>query len=122
MPMLALQRRRALRDATHELLHATTYEAWYAAAEQLDELSGMLAWRAEDEDPAYDAALIREDIRAFARLRETGDAFGLAQHIEESVYRHVGDLCLPALHQAAWTGTKYLSTRYLDAVCEAVDW
>lgn len=114
--------RREVREAVVELTGAGSYAEWLAAAEQLDRLSGAWDWRDEDEHPAYDAALLRSDIVQFERLRLAGDAFGLARHIEESVYRHAADFSLPSLHHVAWTGTKRLVTRYLDALCAAVDW
>lgn len=104
------------RELEQQLTEATSYEQWQAAAGQLDELEGTLAWRAESGCELLHETLIREHIDAMVRCRKNGDTRGLTRVLQESLYRHLGEIANPDLYAVAWTGTKYLITEFLDEV------
>ena len=99
--------------------NAGSYDEWLAAAAALDEAEGLLDWRAADGSGFFHESLIRDHIRRMRALRAENALATLAEVLQESVYRHLGELNNPELYLYARTGTKYLVTEYLDEV-EAV--
>lgn len=97
------------------LAAAESYEQWYAAAAALDELDGLLAWREEPGTELHET-LIHEHRDKMARLREQGDTRTLTRVLQESLYRHLGELSNPELYAVARTGTKLLAGEFLDEV------
>jgi len=120
-PEETVARRRRIRDLTRALYEAPSYEAWMSSAEALDQATGMDAWRADDRSRHYDARRIRADLSRFEALRAAGDHRNLGLALHDSVHRHMADLSNPILFHTAWSGTKHLVTRWLDAVCDAID-
>lgn len=95
---------------------AGNYEQWLSAAEALDEADGLMAWREAPGTRLLHETLIREHMVALARCREEGDAAELNRVLQESLYRHLGELSNPELYGVARSGTKRLVTAYLDEV------
>ncbi len=114
--------RQRLRAALLAMDEASSLEAWSAAAEDHDTLTGALAWRADDTSPAYDADRLRADLRTLAELRARSDVEGVARHLGESLTRHHSGLTLPQLHEVAFTGTKHLVHRYVEEVAQGITW
>lgn len=114
MPRLRLRAARAALDA------APTLAAWREAAEQLDALTGMDAWRADDASPHYDAATLRSGLERLRALRAAGDVDGLARALHALLHRHEVELTEPALYQAALGGTKHLIDAVLDEAEAAI--
>ncbi|HQV23146.1 MAG TPA: DUF3336 domain-containing protein, partial [Agitococcus sp.] len=98
------------------LSHANNYQEWLAIAQELDQLDGYLDWRASDGAAFFHENLIKEHIQKMQALRQSGDLQHLAVLLQESVYRHLGELNNPALYQYARSGTKYIVGQYLDEV------
>ena len=111
----------ARKAAQHALDHADSYAAWQAAAQQLDQLSGADAWRADDDVPQLAADLLKQDMARLRAQREAGDLPALAETLHESIYRHQTDLTAEHLYGVALAGTKRLVDEYLDAVAAALD-
>ena len=107
---------RRLRDADRALLEAGSHEDWQQAAEEHDRLTGMDAWRADDESPHYDASLLRGALTDLRSLRLEGASWALARRLRETLSRHKGDLTSPELYEQALGGTKHLVTEFLDEV------
>jgi NTE family protein len=121
-PTLLRPRTKELRAVWAELDAADSAEAWQQAAEHHDALTGLDAWREDDDSPHYDAALIRDELRTLAGLREAGDGLGLARALTESLFRHLSDLTAPDLYRVALGGTKCIVTDYLDEVEASLRW
>jgi TAG lipase/steryl ester hydrolase/phospholipase A2/LPA acyltransferase len=92
---------------------AESYQDWSAAAEELDQLEGNDRWRAEDASPLYDHALLRQHLDRLQQLRRDGRADLLIRALQESLYRHLGEISDPQLYQYAHSGTKQLIVDYL---------
>ncbi|MFT4623372.1 MAG: TAG lipase/steryl ester hydrolase/phospholipase A2/LPA acyltransferase [Myxococcota bacterium] len=107
---------RSLRDAFRALGEARSYAAWRAAADEVDRRVGADAWRAEDDSPFYDAQLLRAHLDELRSLRTSGPMVRLAARLDESLYRHLGDLSAPDLYTTAYAGTKHVVEAYLDEV------
>lgn len=104
------------RKLNKALAQATTYTEWLSAAEALDEADGLMEWRNSDASAFIDENLLREHIGMMQALREANDLAGLPALLQESVYRHVGELNNPELYHHARSGTKRIVTEYLDEV------
>jgi NTE family protein len=95
---------------------ATSYEQWHTIATELDDLEGTLGWREEAGCELLHETLIRQHIDAMVRCRAKGDTRALTRVLQESLYRHLGEIANPDLYAVAWTGTKYLVSEFLDEV------
>ncbi len=100
---------------------ADSYLVWLAAAEALDEATGLADWRRDDDSPHYDAAELSSELRRLVGLRESGDIRALLGFLHESLHRYLNDLFEPALYEEAHAGPKHLVTEYLDAIEATVD-
>jgi TAG lipase/steryl ester hydrolase/phospholipase A2/LPA acyltransferase len=98
------------------LAQASTYQEWLSVAQALDEHDGLMDWRSSDASAFFHEKLIRDHIRQMQALRQSQDWQGLAVLLQESVYRHLGELNNPELYQYARSGTKHIVTEYLDEV------
>ncbi|MDO8331697.1 MAG: DUF3336 domain-containing protein [Fluviicoccus sp.] len=103
-------------DLQARLDQASTYGEWLAAAEALDEAEGLMDWRHSDGSAFFHEKLIRDHIRQMQAMRQSNDLDALAVLLQESVYRHLGELNNPDLYLYARTGTKLIVTEYLDEV------
>ncbi|SFR54079.1 Patatin-like phospholipase [Marinobacter daqiaonensis] len=99
-----------------QLAEALSFEQWYEVAQKLDELDGGLRWREEGETRMLHESLIREHIRLMRQYRERGRIADLTQVLQESLYRHLGELSNPDLYGVARTGTKLIVSEFLDEV------
>ena len=115
------------RTSTHhrhlqkQLARAETYDQWFAAAEALDEAEGLLDWREGPGSDLLHEKLIREHLYAMRVHRKKGDVAALNRVLQESLYRHLGELSNPELYSVARTGTTKLATEFLDEVENAMN-
>ncbi len=99
-----------------QLDQARSYQEWYEAATALDDMDGLLAWREQDETGMLHGSLMREHMATMERCRQNGDPRRLIRVLQESLYRHLGELSNPDLYAAARSGTNRLVGEFLDAV------
>ena len=100
---------------------AVTYDEWLQVATELDELTGGAAWRQQDTSRYYDASALRQSLERLQRLRRGPDPMALAEHLHDSLHRHLNEVTDPELHGRSLVGTKRLVERYFDAVVDALD-
>ncbi len=104
------------RSLATALAQASTYQEWLSVAQILDGEEGLMDWRSSDASAFFHETLIRDHIRQMTALRQRNELEGLAVLLQESVYRHLGELNNPELYQYARSGTKYVVSDYLDEV------
>lgn len=105
------------RKQLHQQLdQAEDYRQWCAAAEALDELDGLLAWREQEETGMLHESLMRQHMSLMEQCRQDGDTRRLIRVLQESLYRHLGELSNPDLYAVARSGTNRLVGEFLDAV------
>ncbi|MBW2704307.1 MAG: DUF3336 domain-containing protein, partial [Deltaproteobacteria bacterium] len=80
---------RKLRRAMQQ---AQSYGSWLAAAEELDRVEHNDAWREDDRSQLYHHELLREQLVELQQLRENKEAGRLAQTLQESLHRHLGEI------------------------------
>ncbi len=113
---------RKQRGRLHEQLqHACTYAQWRAAAEALDSLEGNRDWRAADESPRFESALLRRHISELRALISAGEVNALESTLTESLYRNLTEVTAPALYRETHCGeTKNVIGEWLDACVDAI--
>ncbi len=111
-----------MRAARSAMASASTYAQWIEAAQELDHELGLDEWRADDRGATYHPELLRDHMAEMKRLREEGRPLDLADLLDHTVYRNLGDVQHPALYETAFGGTKHLVTAYLDETERALLW
>ena len=109
-------RSRRQRSLEYDLEHARSYEEWLQAAEALDSLQGLDDWREDEVSDLYHHALVEEHRGNLRKYREKGDIVSLLTTLEESLYRHLGEIGAPELYRVARCGTKRLISEFLEEV------
>ena len=99
---------------------ARTYDAWVAAAEELDHVERNDVWRRDDESPLYHHELLSAQLAQLRRHRESEEGAQLAAALQESLHRHLGEISNPELYTFAHTGTKRLISAFLVEVEKAM--
>ncbi len=109
-----------LMDLQRDLAAARSAAEWLDIAAAIDALTGAAEWREADGSEFFHEALIREHISSLQALMARQDWLALADLLQQSLYRHLGELNNPQLYQYALTGTKTVVTTYLDTVEQAM--
>ena len=115
-------RRRAIREAFSALDDATDYDGWRGAAEEVDALLGLDAWRAEDDGAHYDAVELRSFLGRLREHQAEMQPRAMVDLLHTALHRHLPDLADPALYDTAFSGTKHLVAEVYQAVTDALDW
>ncbi len=109
------------RHARRALESATTYEAWHAAAAQLDRLEHNDEWLEDYRSGYYDHEAIHEDVERFEAYRRDDDPAALIDLLEEALTQHHHDLVNPRLYAETYTGeNKQLARRFLEQAAGAL--
>jgi NTE family protein len=109
-------RSRRLHSLEYAMEQALGYDEWLQAAEELDSLQGLDDWREDDVSDLYHYALVKEHSTNLRKYRKKGDVVNLLTTLEESLYRHLGEIGAPELYRKALAGTKRLITEFLEEV------
>lgn len=115
--MLRTSRKKALRRT---LANAPNYSVWREAAGELDALEGGEAWRADERSAHYDPQALTAATAELEAQRAEKNPLALADHLHESLHRHMAEVTAPGLYERSRVGTKHAVERYLDAVCDAI--
>ena len=99
---------------------APSYEAWLAAAEELDRIEKNDLWRQDDASRLFHHELLAEHLSQLRRLREDKEAGQLARTLQETLHRHLGEISNPDLYNHAHAGTKHLISAYLEEAENAI--
>lgn len=114
--------KRALKQLDAAIKHAGTYQEWHEASLEYDRLSGAEEWKEIDRSPHYDYELIRNRLGQIRQARERHDVNKLVFHLHEGLHGNLGNISNPALYAFSRVGTKKLIQRYLDEVCDALNY
>lgn len=102
------------------LRQADSYAQWQQIASEIDQRSGMMAWREAVADESGIYALFESHSDTLERLLEAKSWLDLSRFLSESLYQTVGELGSPALYLTALSGPKCSVERYLDLVTRAM--
>jgi predicted acylesterase/phospholipase RssA len=115
------RRNRRLARLESDMSGAASYAAWREAAIAWDAESGLEAWKLEDASPLYDYRLIQRRLAQILAAREGGYVRRLMFLLQEGLHGNLGNISNPLLYQCCRFGTKRLIERYLDEVCESLE-
>lgn len=101
---------------------AVDYSTWFEAAQELDRLQGLEAWKEDDVSEDYDYRLIRSRLRQIRHYRREGDDIGLVHHLRQGLHWNLGNIGNPVLYHNSYVGTKYLITEYVNELVGALDY
>lgn len=116
------RRKRQIEEARAALDRAGDWEAWSAAAERLDGLTGSTAWRNDNRCSAYDHDVMAAHISRLRRARDNRALDELALALGETLHRH--HMAIRDVHawQGALAGGKRLVAAWLNEVEQAIRW
>ncbi len=127
----------ALREAEMALESAETYDDWREAAERLDRMNGVDAWRHQPQHDAYDHSSLASRLRKLRQVRaavtSATSAAARAKALERMAHtlraglaRNLAGMGNPALYEQSNCGTKALiedvSAHVNAYICCAVLW
>lgn len=102
--------------------NADSYQAYYKACQNHDELSGANDWKTIEQSDDYDNELIKKRVTRIKAARARGDADALMSILHEGLHGNLGNIATPKLGEHAKLGTKILIEEFLDQVCKALDY
>lgn len=110
------------KEQQRAMSRATSYQAWYEAALELDRDEGLEDWRHDDLSHDYDCELIRARLERLRHKRSQEDVQYLMHHLRQGLHWNIGNTSNTNLYGIARTGTKKLIESYLIEVCAALDY
>jgi len=115
------RRNRRLARLDQEMRGAANYAAWREAAMSFDLEAGFEEWKLADVSPHYDYKLIQRRLSQILGAREGGYVRRLMFILQEGLHGNLGNISSPMLYRFTRFGTKRLVERYLDEVCESLE-
>ncbi len=115
------RRNRKLAGLERGMRDAATYADWRGAALGYDEEAGLEEWKLNDASPHYDFKLIQRRLARILGAREGGYIRRLMFILQEGLHGNLGNISNPLLYEFTRFGTKRLVERYLDEVCESLE-
>lgn len=103
------------------LQNAKSFAEWMDYATQYDRLNGGLKWRQDDSSEFYDEKKLRERIENISRMTHNNDIFSLIYRLRGGLGRAKFSMQHEGMYTRALSGTKHITTKYIDTVCEALD-
>ncbi|WP_266097042.1 DUF3336 domain-containing protein [Marinobacter salinisoli] len=103
------------------LAEAPNYEAWKAAALELDILEGNADWKEDFASDLYHYELVYDRLSHLKQYRQQNDFHRLKRALREGLHHDLGNLGNPALYRCSRVGTKHLIEEYITQACEALD-
>ncbi len=103
-----------------DLEEAKTFTQWSKAAQQLDRIEGLDAWKNLNESVDYDYRKIIKDLWELRRKFDARDVYGLMWYIRSSVSRSMVGITSHKLYGTLRTGTKQLIEDFLDELTRAL--
>ncbi len=111
-----MSHKKDLKTCLKTLKKACSYSDWQAAAQQYDLLNGYDTWREHDTAPYYPHRLLQEQIVNMRAHREQAEGLALAEYLQESLHRTLGELTDSQLYSHSLLGSKILVDEYLKEV------
>lgn len=104
------------------LAEAPNYEAWKAAALELDFLEGNVDWKEDFASDLYHYELIYDRLSNLRYYRQQNDMDRLKRALREGLHHDLGNMGNPVLYTRSRVGTKHLIEEYITQVCESLDY
>ena len=101
------------------LQHAENYNEWKTIAQQLDEVTGLEAWKFDNTSPHYGYPFLAQRLIRIKRLIETDQQLDLSEYLREGLNFDIANIAHPLLYNQTFTGTKKLIEDYVDSMSKA---
>jgi TAG lipase / steryl ester hydrolase / phospholipase A2 / LPA acyltransferase len=111
---------RITREFHQAMAHATDYQTWLAAAEELDLRDGLEEWKDDEISDDYDWRLIRSRLRQIRQYRGNRDIRRIVYHLRQGLHWNLGNVGNPKLYSYCRVGTKRLIREYVTEVSDAL--
>jgi len=111
-----------IRKFRKRLAEAPNYEAWKAAALELDFLEGRTDWKEDFASDLYHYELVYDRLSNLRHYRQQKDADRLKRALREGLHHDLGNMGNRALYSRSRVGTKHLIEEYITQVCESLDY
>lgn len=103
-----------------KLAQATSFEAYRAAANDIDAFKGLLQWKDDNESHFYDNRIIEANLKELRLLIQCEDIRGIVRHLRSRLLRNLGGIGSIGLYATLLSGTKSLIEDYVDEICFAL--
>ena len=101
---------------------ATTFEEWRARVRAEPGQDEAEAWRGTPTSDVFDATLLRQHRDDLLRGLDRREPVKLIALLNESLYRHLGELADSRLYEVSALGTKHIVEEFYDAALRAIDY
>lgn len=121
---IALRLTEAGRKEKHlieQLSLAQTYDEWQVAAQELDKFRGYDVWRSQDHSTLYDHRMLQKRIMFTREMLRRGDVFDLMFRMRGGLARDQFGMQHEGLFSRAKAGTKLIVEKYLETVCDGLN-
>lgn len=115
------ERGRKEKELLKKLKEANTYVEWQAAAQELDKFRGFDVWRNQDHSTLYDHRMLQKRIVFTREMLRRGDVFDLMFRMRGGLARDQFGMQHEGLFSRAMAGTKHIVEKYLETVCEGLN-
>lgn len=115
------ERGRKEKELLKKLKEAHTYVEWQAAAQELDKFRGFDVWRNQDHSTLYDHRMLQKRIVFTREMLRRGDVFDLMFRMRGGLARDQFGMQHEGLFSRAMAGTKHIVEKYLETVCEGLN-
>jgi NTE family protein len=113
---LNAQQRYQMSQLKRDLLQAKGYAEWKEIALELDKVSGLEAWKYDNDSPYYAAEFIAQRLNRIKRLQAGAEHLELAQFLREGLSYDIANIAHPLLFSHTFIGSKKLIEDYVDCV------
>jgi TAG lipase / steryl ester hydrolase / phospholipase A2 / LPA acyltransferase len=111
-----------IRKLKKRMLKASSYSEWLEVATELDILEKNHIWQQKPESNFYHYDLIKERMDLIDTLLVNKKYEELAETIQETIYRHLGDVTTGSLYTATYSGEgKNLTKQFLDKIISTLN-
>ncbi|MFT4021532.1 MAG: DUF3336 domain-containing protein [Acinetobacter sp.] len=105
-----------LKKLRRQLQHAENYQEWKEIALQLDEESGVQAWKTDHSSPYFDAEVIAHRLNLLKKYRTQHRLQDLMHILREGLTHDIANICHPMLFVVCHLGTKKIIEDYVEEV------
>lgn len=115
------ERGRKEKSLLEQLKLSRTYQDWQHAAQELDKFRGFDVWRNQDHSTLYDHRMLQKRIVFTREMLRRGDVFDLMFRMRGGLARDQFGMQHEGLFSRAMAGTKHIVDKYLETVCDGLN-
>lgn len=114
-----LHQRQRVAQLKKDLKHAENYQTWKEVALNLDETTGLEAWKYDNTSEFYGYEFLAQRLIRLKRLMNSDKQLELSQYLREGLNFDIANISHPLLYSQTYFGTKKLIEDYINTMCKA---